>query len=62
MNLNKAIELLSDSAYGGITTFNQDYKDAQRLGIEAMKRIQHQRTLSTASFLPLLKGETIGKV
>jgi len=43
MKLTKAIELLSDSANRGVTTFNQDYKDAQRLSIEALKRVRNDR-------------------
>jgi len=58
MLLAKAIEILSDSVYGGSTTFNQDFKDAEKLGLEAMKRIQYQRTMAAPINQPLLKGET----
>lgn len=58
MNSSKAIEILSDSANKGVTTFNQDYKDALRLGIEALKRIQINRNQTTIEWVTLLPGET----
>ena len=58
MKLDKAIEIQSDSAYGGSTTFNQDFKDSQKLGIEALKRIQRQRKDLMPSERKLLPGET----
>lgn len=38
MTIEKAIEILSESAWHGSTTLNQDYYDALKLGIEALKR------------------------
>jgi hypothetical protein len=38
MTIDKAILILSWSADMGVTTFDQDFKDAERLGIEALKR------------------------
>lgn len=60
MNIEKAIEILSDSANRGVTTFNQDFQDAQRLGIEALKAIQKTRT--NEHYIPVtpLPGETEG--
>lgn len=37
MTIDKAIELLSHSAYQGSTTLNHDFKDAEKLGIDALK-------------------------
>lgn len=58
MKLAKAIEILSDSVYRGVTTFNQDYKDAQKLGIEALKRLQRYRPVTAHPILDQLPGET----
>lgn len=58
MKLKKAIEILSASANAGMTTFDEKYKAAQRLGIEALKRVQACRK---SIFIPpdkLLPGET----
>ena len=54
----KAIEILSDSADRGTTTFNQYHRDAQRLGIEALKRIMVARKLRKRAANGLLSGET----
>jgi len=37
MEKQKAIEILSDSANRGITTHNADFKDALRMGIQALQ-------------------------
>ena len=58
MTLSKAIEKLSDSANRGMTTFDQDYEDAQKLGIEALKRIQSGRNPERRYVCYLLPGET----
>lgn len=58
MKLEKAIEILSDSANRGITTFNQDYKDAQRLGIEALKRVQAYKKAHASLHYEPMPGET----
>lgn len=58
MNIKTAIEILSNSANAGITTFNQDYKDTQRLGIEALKRLKHDRIFTPIRPQALLPGET----
>lgn len=58
MTVKEAIEILSDSAHRGITTFNQDYKDAQKLGIEALKRIKQCRFPPYGRMEDTLPGET----
>ncbi len=58
MKLSKAIEILSTSVYAGATTFNEDYRDAQKLGIEALKREQEHRELDIDTRFGLLPGET----
>lgn len=58
MTLHKAIEILSDSAYRGSTTFNEDFKDAQKLGIEALKKWKILREGKAGTIDPLLPGET----
>jgi len=57
MTIDKAIEILSYSANRGTTTFNQDYKDAQKLGIEALIRIRYQRQKPTVPHRTPLPGE-----
>lgn len=37
MTIDEAIEILSESANMGSTTFNQKFKEAEKLGIEALK-------------------------
>ena len=59
MNLPQAIEILADSAYRGTTTLDQDFKDAEKLGIEAMKRFLQLRAYTSSLFLALLPGETL---
>lgn len=58
MKLDKAIEILSASANKGVTTFNQDYKDAQKLLIEAGKKLIALRTGTAYTYGDLLPGET----
>lgn len=60
MTLEKAIQILSDSAHLGMTTFNQDFKDAQKLGIEALKRCRLARKETSFVGPALLPGETRG--
>ena len=59
MTLQKAIEIQSDSVYNGITTFNQDFKDSQKLGIEAMKREKANRENHDFVMVGPLPGEEI---
>lgn len=58
MQLAKAIQILSDSANKGITTFNQDYNDAEKLGIESLKKLREARKFNAPSSAILLPGET----
>ncbi len=58
MKLEKAIEIVETChGHGGIA-HNKDYINAQKLLIEAGKRIKERRYLNTGSWLPLLPGET----
>jgi len=56
--IDEAIKTLSDSANSGMTTFNEKYKQAQLLGIEALKREQHRRKYDIHLPRELLPGET----
>lgn len=58
MTIDVAIEILSASAYQGMTTFNEKYKEAQKLGIEALKEIKAARSYSVGLIPELLPGET----
>ena len=58
MNIDKAIEILSDEAYKGSVTFNLDRKDAVKLGIEALKREENYRMAHPDVAPYLLPGET----
>ena len=59
MTIGEAIEILSDSAYRGITTFTQDFIDAEKLGIEALRAIRRQRNSGPTYKVRLLPGESI---
>ena len=43
MNIDEAIWLLSESANTGSTTFDERFKEAEKLGVEALKRYKKQR-------------------
>lgn len=58
MTLQKAIKILSHSADGGVTTFNEDFKDAEELGIEALKQLIKMRLDNKAPGAWALPGET----
>ena len=58
MTIDQAIEILSNSANSGMTTFNQDYKDAQRLGVEALKVVREMRGFAEGWRPTKLPGET----
>ena len=58
MTIDKAIKNLSASAYGGITTLDQDFKNACELGIEALMIIQKERRDLLSYAGALLPGET----
>lgn len=57
ITMNKAIEILSDEAYGGTVTFNQEWKDAVKLGIEALKEVRRWRAGQPLHLPNLLPGE-----
>ena len=58
MTISEAIEILSASAYGGMTTLDQHFKDACKLGIEALIIIQKERRDLLSYTGELLPGET----
>ncbi len=58
MDIDKAIEILSYSAYRGVTTFDQDFKDAEKLGTEAMIKLKKIRLSYPLAMVDLLPGET----
>lgn len=60
ITIEKAIEILSNSAFSGSTTFDQDFRDAEKLGIEAMKRISLLRDGLLQLQVLLLPGEALG--
>jgi hypothetical protein len=58
MTIDEAIQLLSESADTGITTFNERFKEAEKLGIEALKRVKANKDMDIIGALKLLPGET----
>lgn len=58
MTIDEAIEILSHSANWGVTTLIQDFKDAELLGIEALKVLRHGRKIGSHYDPALLPGET----
>lgn len=58
MLLAEAIELVSDSAHKGVTTFSHDYRDAQILLIDAGIAIKAWRRDWNADRFHLLPHET----
>lgn len=58
MKIEKAIEELKglDEVQGGM--WRKDLQDAIKLGIEALKRLEQNRTLHFIPSLKLLPGET----
>ncbi len=58
MKLTEAIKIVSDSCYRGVTTFDQDFKDAQKLLIEAGIAIQAIRDGTPRRNFSLLPRET----
>jgi hypothetical protein len=58
MTLDKAIEKLSESAQGGSTTFDEEFKKAEGLGVEALKAVKHYRLNPHAHQIYRLVGET----
>lgn len=58
MIIDKAIEILAKHVYGGSVTLNQEFKDAEKLGVEALKREQARRGTKRLNAPDLLPGET----
>lgn len=58
MKLSKAIEILQDPDHYLRLVCDDDIYDAIKLGIEALKRVKHVRTLHKFNPLDLLLGET----
>ena len=58
MKLDGAIEILSEAAYGHSFTTNRDFKDALKLGIEALKRVKKEREIQGGLYNYELLGET----
>ena len=58
MTISEAVEILSGSGYWGMFTLDQDFKDACKLGIEALKIIQKERRDLLSYAGELLPGET----
>ena len=57
MNLDKAKEFLSLKVTTGDTAFDHDFRAAQKLGIEAINRLQAYRLSHTYIGLMKLPGE-----
>jgi len=57
MNIDKAIEILKDENSVEWRSPDHDYRDAIKLGIEALKQIQQIRAYAKKLYLPLLPGE-----
>jgi len=58
MNIQKAIEILTDCTQGALLGISEDTKDALQLGIEAMKRLRVIRGYPHNQWKQLLPGET----
>ncbi|MBA7682659.1 hypothetical protein ES703_91011 [subsurface metagenome] len=58
MKLEKAIEMLTQHHKGTRTTLSEDFWDAERMGIEALKRTMDHRLHNYLYAFPLLPGET----
>ena len=58
MTIDKAIEILEEHAHKLELSADYDECDATKLGIEALKRIRHDRLVIQAKHILLLPGET----
>jgi len=59
MKLEKAIEILTQHQKGTDPLYLPDLPDAEKLGIEALKRVIARREKLSWEFEPLLPGETV---
>jgi hypothetical protein len=58
MTIDKAIEILSDSAARGVTTHGQDFRDALLMGVVALIRVKNNRVSREVYQRGTLPGET----
>lgn len=58
MDIDKAISELADCAYMGSVTLGQTFRDACKLGIEALKVVKRQRIGAPLDGSDTLPGET----
>jgi len=58
MKLPKAIEILEHDLEDKVMPHKQGGREAEQLGIEALKQIQQIRVYAKELFLPKLPGET----
>jgi len=58
MKLPKAIEILEHDLEDKVMPHKQGVREAEQLGIEALKQIQQIRVYAKELFLPKLPGET----
>ena len=58
MKLEKAIEILTQHQKGTDPLYLRDLPDAEKLGIEALKRLRDYRSGISPLDYPLLPGET----
>jgi hypothetical protein len=58
ITLNEAIKILSESAYGA-TTHDEKFREAVKLGAEALKNLRNQRATGIAALDYILLGEEV---
>ncbi len=58
MTIDKAIEILTAYCKGSDEAEPVDFDDTVKLGLEALKRIQRQRSVFLPGEIELLPGET----
>ncbi|MBA7658441.1 hypothetical protein ES703_66392 [subsurface metagenome] len=58
MTIDEAIERLAKHTFKPTSEPGREYNNALKLGIEAMKRIRHDREAMQAKHILLLPGET----
>ncbi|GAJ18951.1 unnamed protein product, partial [marine sediment metagenome] len=60
MKLEKAIEILTEDINHPTAKFTPDLVDAEKLGIEALRRLERERKHGRAGVWTRLPGETRG--
>jgi len=58
MNIPKAIEILQEFDRGNMPAMPPDLRDANKLGIEALKRLKSEKDTIPSSLYNPLPGET----